>query len=104
MSSPFFCVPVRLVQVLVGPGSVTLSAFHVESWAAVENDHSVDGKLSKWECDLLPPPVMGQILPALLCGSGALPLHISKVCGHSVMTLFPTVLIMDITFDKCFIN
>ena len=58
----------------------------------------------RWECDLLPPPVMGQILPALVCGSGALPLHISKVCGHSVMTLFPTVLIMDITFDKRFIN
>ena len=47
MSSPFFCAPVGLVQVLVGPGSVTLSTFHVESWAAVENDHSVDGKLSK---------------------------------------------------------
>ena len=58
----------------------------------------------RWECDLLPPPVMGQILPALLCGSGALQLHISKVCGHSVITLFPTTVIMDITFDKCFIN
>ena len=58
----------------------------------------------RWECDLLPPPVMGQILPALVCGSGALPLHISKVCGHSVITLFPTIMIMDITFDKCFIN
>ena len=58
----------------------------------------------RWECDLLPPPVMGQILPALVCGSGALPLHISKVCGHSVMTLFPTIVIMDITFDKRFIN
>ena len=56
------------------------------------------------ECDLLLPPVMGQIFPALLCGSGALQLHISKVCGHSEMTLFPTVLIMDITFDKRFIN
>ena len=58
----------------------------------------------RWECDLLPPPVMGQILPALLCGSGALQLHISKVCGHSVITLFPTIVIMDITFDKHFIN
>ena len=58
----------------------------------------------RWECDLLPPPVMGQILPALVCGSGALPLHISKVCGHSVITLFPTIVIMDITFDKRFIN
>ncbi len=58
----------------------------------------------RWECGLLPPPVVGQILPALVCGSGALPLHISKVCGHSVITLFPTIMIMDITFDKCFIN
>ena len=58
----------------------------------------------RWECDLLPPPVVGQILPALVCGSGALQLHISKVCDHSVMTLFPTIVIMDITFDKHFIN
>ena len=57
----------------------------------------------RWECDLLP-PVSGQILPALVCGSGALLLHISKVCDHSVMTLFPTIMIMDITFDKRFIN
>ena len=60
--------------------------------------------LVRRECDLLPPPVMGQILPALVCGSGALPLHISKVCGRSVITLFPTIVIMDITFDKRFIN
>ena len=58
----------------------------------------------RWECDRLPLPVVGQILPALVCGSGVLPLHISKVCGHSGMTLFPTIMIMDITFDKCFIN
>ena len=58
----------------------------------------------RWECGLLPPPVVGQILPALVCGSGALPLHISKVCGRSVITLFPTIVIMDITFDKRFIN
>ena len=104
VSSPFSCAPVRLVHVLVGPGSVTLSTFHAESWLLCENDHSVDGYLGK----------MGMWSPPTACHGADSPrpgvwlwgtsTPISKVCGHSLMTLFPTIMIMDITFDKHFIN
>ena len=39
-----------------------------------------------------------------VCTMGHFPHCIRRICGHSVTTLFPTKILMDLNFDLYFIN